>query len=167
MDYVFNQFEERQSHPVDVIEAIAALNDWAFEREADDEITIAVSGKWSDYHVSFSWMDGAESLLVACSFDLKVTSQRHDEILRLQALINEQMVNGHFDLWRHQNLVLYRQSLLLSGGAMPNKQQVGNMLNSALEACERYYQAFQYVLWAGQSASNALTFALFETKGEA
>lgn len=32
----------RQSNPVDVIEQIAALHDWSFERAGDDEITISV-----------------------------------------------------------------------------------------------------------------------------
>ena len=36
--------EERPSNPVDVIEQIAALNDWSFERAADDEITISIEG---------------------------------------------------------------------------------------------------------------------------
>ena len=46
---------QRQTNPVDVIEHIAALNDWSFERAGDDEITVSVAGSWGDYHVSFSW----------------------------------------------------------------------------------------------------------------
>ena len=34
-------------------------------------------------------------------------------------------------------------------------------------ACENYYQAFQFVLWAGRSAKEALELAMFETKGNA
>ena len=37
--------QERHSHPVDVIEQIAALNDWTFERAGDDEITISIVGR--------------------------------------------------------------------------------------------------------------------------
>ena len=29
-------------------------------------------------------------------------------------------------------------------------------LKAALEACERYYQAFQFVVWAGKAAQEAL-----------
>ena len=61
---------ERQSNPVDVIEQIAAINDWTFERAGDDEITIAVAGGWADYHVSFSWMEEREAIHLACAFDL-------------------------------------------------------------------------------------------------
>jgi len=160
-------FEDRSTHPLDVIEAVAALHDWSFERAGEDEITICVVGKWADYQVSFSWMVEVESLHVACSFELKARNGRHDEILRLLALINEQMLCGHFDLWRREGLVIYRQSLLLAGGALPNSQQVKSMLHTAFEACERYFQAFQFVLWAGRDAKEALTFVMFETEGEA
>ncbi len=68
--------QDRQSHPVDVIEQIAALNDWTFERAGDDEITISVSGGWADYHVSFSWMEDREAIHLACAFDLKVPETR-------------------------------------------------------------------------------------------
>ncbi len=37
----------------------------------------------------------------------------------------------------------------------------------AVEACERYYQAFQFVVWAGKTAAEALDTAMFETAGEA
>ena len=44
---------------------------------------------------------------------------------------------------------------------------IARPLAAALEACERYYQAFQFVVWAGKSASEALDAILFETSGAA
>ena len=41
------------------------------------------------------------------------------------------------------------------------------LLKVAVDACERYYQAFQFVIWAGRSAREALDGVLFETEGEA
>jgi hypothetical protein len=41
------------------------------------------------------------------------------------------------------------------------------MLSAALDACERYYPAYQFVVWAGNSAREALDAAVFETAGEA
>ena len=159
--------QERQSHPVDVIENIASLNDWAFERSGDDEITISITGGWCDYHVSFSWMDDREVLHVACAFDLKVPEPRRIEVIRLLSSVNEQMWIGHFDLWSSEGVVMYRQALLLSGGAEPNMQQAERLLLTAVEACERYFQAFQFVVWAGKSATEALETVMFETVGEA
>jgi hypothetical protein len=159
--------EERQSNPVDVVEHIAALNDWSFERAGDDEITIAVSGTWAEYQVSFSWMEDREAIHLACAFDLKVPENRKLEVMRLLSAVNEQLWIGHFDLWSAEGVVMYRQAMLLSGGAEPNSQQVERLLATALEACERYFQAFQFVVWAGTSATEALESVLFETAGEA
>ncbi|MCB1500690.1 MAG: YbjN domain-containing protein [Bauldia sp.] len=159
--------QDRQSHPVDVIEQIAALNDWTFERAGDDEITISVAGGWADYHVSFSWMEDREALHLACAFDLKVPEARKLEVMRLITAVNEQLWIGHFDLWNAEGVVMFRQALLLSGGAEPNTPQVERLLITAIEACERYFQAFQFVVWAGKDATEALEGVLFETVGEA
>ena len=56
--------------PLDVVERLAAFNDWSFDRAGDDEITILITGRWADYHVSFTWMDDIEALHLACAFDL-------------------------------------------------------------------------------------------------
>ena len=42
-----------------------------------------------------------------------------------------------------------------------------DLLKTAVDACERYFQAFQFVLWAGKTAREALDAVLFETEGEA
>ncbi|MBS9721061.1 YbjN domain-containing protein [Tianweitania sp. BSSL-BM11] len=157
----------RDSHPVDVIETVAHTNDWAFERTGDDEIAISVAGSWTDYHVSFSWMEDFEALHLACAFDLKVPEARTLEVLRLLSLINEQLLFGHFDLWEQEGAIMFRQSLLLCGGAEPNIQQVEVLLTSALEACECYYQAFSFVVWSNSSARDALAGVLFDTAGNA
>jgi hypothetical protein len=157
----------REIHPVDVIEQVAHSNDWAFERTGDDEISISVAGSWTDYHVSFSWMEDFEALHLACAFDIKVPEARTLEVMRLLSLINEQMLFGHFDLWEQEGAIMFRQSLLLAGGAEPTSQQVEVLLSSALEACECYFQSFQFVVWSGTSAKDALSSVLFETHGTA
>jgi hypothetical protein len=166
MSLIEHDFEPH-ANPVDVIENVAALADWSFERSGDDEITISLTGAWCDYHVSFSWMEEVEAVHLACAFDLKVTDLRRTEVTRLIALVNEQLWLGHFDLWSREGVVMYRHGLLLTGGVEPTSKQVEGMLNAAIEACERYFQAFQFVVWAGKSAQEALDVALFETVGEA
>ena len=158
---------ERQSTPVDMIEFVAANNDWSFERSGEDEIAMTVEGKWADYHVSFSWMEEFEALHLACAFDIKVPESRVNEVIRLLSHINGQVLMGHFDLWRQEEVVIFRQSLLLAGGAEPTNQQVEVLLSSALDACESYYQAFQFVVWSGMDAQRAVDAVLFETVGEA
>ncbi|WP_424982719.1 YbjN domain-containing protein [Maritalea sp. S77] len=158
---------DRVVHPVDIIEHIAGINDWVFERQDADEISISVKGSWTDYHVSFSWMENLESLHIACAFDLKVPEARRAEVKQLITQINEQLWIGHFDIWSKENMVLFRNAHLLSGGAEVSPSQCEALLNSAIESCDQYYQAFQFVVWAGKPAAEALSHVIFETVGEA
>ena len=158
---------ERDCHPVDIVEQLATLHDWAFDRSAEDEINISVDGAWTNYHVSISWQEDLESLHMACAFDIRVPENRQDEIFRLIALINAQLWLGHFDLWVQEGALMFRHGMLFAGGSEPTSEQCEALLHLALESCERYYQSFQFVLWAGRSAQQALETSLFETVGEA
>jgi len=112
-------------------------------------------------------MEEREAIHLACAFDLKVPAPRRLEVIRLLSAVNEQLWIGHFDLWSEEGVIMYRQAQLLSGGAEPTTQQIERLLVTAIEACERYFQAFQFVVWAGRSAAEALESVLFETAGEA
>jgi hypothetical protein len=159
--------ESPRTNPLDVVERIAAINDWSFERTGEDEITMLVRGKWSDYQVSFTWMHDIEALHLACAFDLKVPERRRREVQQLIAMVNEQLWIGHFDLWNQDGLVMFRHALVLAGGVEATGQQCQALLSSALDGCEGYFPAFQFVVWAGRPAREALDAALFETSGEA
>jgi hypothetical protein len=156
-----------RANPLDVVEQLASGNDWSFEREGDDEITILIAGKWTDYQVSFTWMNELEALHLACAFELKVPDRRRIEVQQLIANMNEQMWVGHFDLWPKDGMVMFRHALVLSGGLEPSGDQCKAVISTALESCERYFPAFQFVLWAGKSAREALDATMFETAGEA
>jgi len=154
-------------NPLDVVERIAAGNDWSFERAGDDEITILVTGRWTDYQLSYTWMHDIEALHLACAFDLKVPERRRAEVQTLISLINEQLWIGHFDLWSKEGMVMYRHALVLAGGVEASGKQCESLLSTALDCCERYFTAFQFVVWAGKDAREALAAAMFETSGEA
>jgi hypothetical protein len=158
---------ERVSHPVDAIEQVADFNKWSFERSAEDEIAILVQGVWTDYSVSFSWMEDFEALHIACGFDMRVPKKRLVEAMHLLSQINGQLLFGHFEVWPQDGSVLFRHAMPLSGGAEVNDTQIECLLQAALSSCERYYQAFQFVVWAGKSATEALDSVLFDTVGEA
>ena len=62
---------------------------------------------------------------------------------------------------------MFRHALVLAGGVEASNGQCEAMLGIGLDACERYYPAFQFVVWAGKPAREALDAAMFETAGEA
>jgi hypothetical protein len=156
----------RTGNPIDLVEQIAVRNDWPTERTGADELTLTVAGQWSDYHVSLNWRDDLESLHIACAFDAKVPENRLPEVYRLVAQINEQLWLGHFDVWTQEGLIMFRHGLMLNG-ALATALQCDALLKAAFEACERYFQAFQFVVWAGKESREALASTMFETEGRA
>jgi hypothetical protein len=159
--------EQQRVNPLDVVERVAGSNGWAFERAGEDEITLLVTGKWSDYQVSYTWMFDIEALHLACAFELKVPDRCRNEVQQLISMINEQLWVGHFDLWPQDGLVMYRHALVLAGGVEASGRQCEALLGTALDSCERYFPAFQFVVWAGKPAREALDAAMFETQGQA
>jgi hypothetical protein len=159
--------QQPRANPLEVVERVASANDWSFERAGEDEITILVRGKWADYQVSFTWMDEIEALHLACAFEFKVPERVRAETQVLIAMVNEQLWIGHFDLWPQDGLVMFRHALVLAGGMEASGRQCESLLGTALDSCERYYPAFQFVVWAGKTAREALDAAIFETAGEA
>jgi len=155
------------NNPLAVVEDVASDNNLAFERSGEDEVTIVSKGNWTDYQLSFTWMNEIEALHLACAFDMKIPQARRGEVQRLIAAINEQLWVGHFDIWTHTGMIMYRQALVLPGGIRASTAQCETMLVSAIHACERYYPAYQFVVWAGKTAAEAMSAAMFDTEGEA
>lgn len=156
-----------RANPVDLVERLAAINNWSFERSGDGEITLSIKGSWTDYHVSFQWMTELEALHLACAFDLKVPESRRGEVLKLLSIVNEQLWVGHFDLWSDEGMVMYRHAMLFAGGTGASGRQCESQLERAVDAVERYFPAFQFVIWSGKTAREAVDAAIFETAGEA
>jgi hypothetical protein len=164
---LLESISDSRNHPLAVVEDIAADNNWSFERSGEDEVTIVSKGQWTDYQLSFTWMTEIDALHLACAFDMKIPMPRKSEVQRLIASINEQLWIGHFDLWTHTGMIMYRQALVLPGGLTASTAQCESMVTTAIHACERYFPALQFVVWAGKSANEAMSAAMFDTEGEA
>jgi hypothetical protein len=158
---------EDRTNALEVVERMAATNSWPFERTGEDEITLNVTSRWTNYQISFTWMSELEALHLACAFEMKVPEPRLNEVQALIALINEQMWIGHFEVWLQDGVVMFRHALVLAGGVTASDRQCEAVLGSALDSSERYFPAFQFVIWAGKTAREAMDSAMFETSGEA
>src|SRR5919112_2670249 len=56
---------DRLEHPLDVVERLASLRDWIFDRAETDEMSVTSPGRWTDYNVAFTWIEDVEALHVA------------------------------------------------------------------------------------------------------
>jgi hypothetical protein len=153
-------------HPLDLLEQAVEDNGWPFERSGQDEINLSVAGRWCDYHFCFTWRDDLQSLHASVSFDMRVSREHRPEIAELLMTINAQLWLGHFDLWAEDGLVLFRHVLIFPDSQV-SAAQCEALLHLAVEACEHYYPAFQFVLWGGKTAREAMAAALFEVAGQA
>jgi hypothetical protein len=153
-------------HPLDMLEQAVEDNGWPFERSARDEINLSVAGRWCDYHFCFTWREELQALHVSVSFDMRVSRERRAEIAELLMSINAQLWLGHFDLWSEDGTVLFRHVLIFPDSRV-SAAQCEALLHLSIEACEHYYPAFQFVLWGGKSAQEAMAAAVLECAGQA
>jgi len=156
----------RNGHPLDLVEETIALRDWSLERTARDELLAEVTGRWCDYHLVFHWTDQVGALQMTCAFDMRPPRERMAAVHELLALLNDRLGIGHFDVGSVDGLPAYRHALLLRGGAL-SAEQVEDLLDIALHEIDRFYPAFQYVVWGDRPPADAMATVVFDTVGEA
>ena len=161
-----SDFQREDAAPIDMIESYYAAHGWEHQRH-DDEVVATVKGSWTEYELRALWREEDCVLQFLAFPDIRVPDDRRVAIYEAIGLINEQLWIGHFDLWTHTGMIMHRQALVLPGGLTASTAQCESMLVGAIHACERYYPAFQFVVWAGKSAAEAMSAAMFDTEGEA
>lgn len=154
-------------NPVDVAETLISANDWAFNRTSDEELLVEISGRWSDYHLYFLWRADVSALYFSLTFDMRVPAAKVDEVLELLSRVNEKMWIGHFDFMSDDSCLMFRHTLPLRGMDGTSLEQIEDLVDAAVIEADRFFPAFQYLVWGGRPAKEALEMSLFETIGEA
>jgi hypothetical protein len=155
-----------ESHPLDMLERCVEDNGWPFERSGRDDLNLSVAGRWCDHHFCFTWRDDLQSLHLSSAFDMRVDDTRRTDIAALLMYINAKLWIGHFDLWPEDGSLVFRHAMIFPD-ARASAAQCEALLNLAVEACEYYYPAFQFVLWGGKTAEEAVAAAVLECAGQA
>lgn len=169
MDRHFSQFDEtffEDADILDVVEAVLSAETKAFER-LDEEVHFAAAITYCDLHGIFLAREDAPSLALRLIFDLKAPRMRRADIASLLALLNEALWLGHFELSSDDNALSWRMVVPMIGRDGPEPAEVAAILAAGVDACERFYPAFNFLLWAGKTPEEAAEAALFETAGEA
>ena len=159
--------ERACANPIDLVERIASSNEWVFERAGENELAVEVGGCWCDYHLHFCWREDAHALHLSCAFDMRVPKGKLAPVHHLLAMVNEKMWLGHFDLWSEDGLPLFRHAVPLRGTPGASAEQLEDLVDVALRECERFYPAFQFVIWGGKDAAEAVAAAVIDPVGEA
>ena len=155
------------TNPIDLVEEIVLANEWPHDRSSDEEMVVEISGRWCDYRLLFVWQEEISALHFSCSFDMKVPKARKTPVYELLAIVNEKMWLGHFDVCSDTGLPMFRHAVLLRGAMGASVEQIEDLVDMALTECERFYPAFQFVIWGGKTADEAVISAMIEPVGEA
>lgn len=154
-------------NPLDLAEELFEAREWLFDRPEDGELVAEIAGSWCNYRVWCSWQPDLEVMIFSCAFDSRVPDKSDKVLFPLLASVNERMWLGHFDLCSQEHIITFRHALLLRGGNGATLQQIEDLIDIAITECDRFFPAFQSVVWGGNSCEEALEIALMDTVGEA
>lgn len=153
--------------PLDIVENVLSAENLPFDRTEDGDLAFSITGQWKDYPLWFAWRPEGDCLQLCCSLDLKVTQDHYKDLIELISLINPRVWVGHFELWIEESEILFRHAMALPGGERPSLSQAASMIDAAMEAADRFYPAFDFLLRGAKSAQEAMAACMFDTVGEA
>ena len=164
------QTDENESiaDPMDLVEAIVGSDDrFNVERADDGDVQFCFKSVWTEAAGYFSYRDELPALLFTLGFDLVAKPDELHAATRLAGLINENLWLGHFDVWSDDGSIIFRHALPMIGRDEISAGEVQALLAAALDAAERFYPAFKFVVEQGHSPEEAVAAAMFEIAGEA
>ena len=172
MTSLSTELELPAGDPLDLIEQIVAAHEWPYDRQSAGELTVFVAGNWAEYNLHFAF-NGPRSatdfggLQMVCAFDWRLPPGTLKPTYELLSKINGQLWLGHFDLVEDEALLMYRHSVLKTEGQTATLAECENLIEIAITECERFFPAFNFVVWGGKTPDQAIEMAMFDTVGEA
>ena len=152
--------------PITMLEALFRAHGWPCSTDGA-ELTGEIQGSWTQYQVKGIWRSEDNVLQLLCLPDIRVAKDRRGAAFELLSLVNEQVWLGHFDIWSRGGVLLYRNANMLGEDGLLSLPQARALIDIAVEECDRFYPAFQFVLWGGKDPEAALEAAMVDAAGEA
>ena len=154
-------------NPIDVVEDIIYSKKWTFSRATDDELVAEISSKLCQYRLYFAWSEQIRAINFTITFDLKFPLSLSKSIYELLALINEKLWLGHFDITSKNGIPAFRHTVLSAQTNEILYNQLEELVDIAIYECEKYYPAFQLVLFEDGQPSEALELCILDSIGRA
>ena len=157
---------DQDAAPLDMLAALFRARGWPCETTAN-ELCGEIQGSWTNYQLRGIWRPEDLVLQILCLPDIRIGKDKRTQAQELVSLVNEQMWLGHFDIWSNGGVLLYRNGTMLGDDGMLSLDQAQALVEIAGEGCDRFYPAFQFVLWGGRTPAEALEAAMVDAAGEA
>lgn len=155
------------AHPIELAEEVMTLREMPFDRTLEDELVAELTGHWCNYRLWLSWEESLGALVLTSSYDLKIPEEHRALLYPLVARINEHVLLGHFDISSEDGSICYRYGQLATDAKAITQTLLEDLIDIASAECERFYPAFQTVLWGGKNSEYALQLVLRAPEGEA
>ena len=154
-------------NPIDIVEEVIHGKKWSFSRSDDYELVAEIASQWCQYRLYFTWSEQIRAISFTVTFDIKFPQSKYESAHELLALINEKLWIGHFDITKKNGIPAYRHTVLSLPENAMLQHQLEDLVDIAIYECEKYYPAFQLVLFDDSLPSTALSVSTFDTIGSA
>ena len=154
-------------NPIDIVEEVIHGKKWSFSRSDDHELVADITSKWCQYRLYFTWSEQIRAISFTVTFDIRFPQSKYRSAHELLALINEKLWIGHFDITKKNGIPAYRHTVLSLPENEMLQHQLEDLIDIAIYECEKYYPAFQLVLFDDSLPSSALSVSTFHTIGSA
>lgn len=152
--------------PLDVVEHVLTAENLQFDRTEDGDLAFTLAGDWKDYELWFAWRPEADCLQLCLSIDLQVAKDQRPAAHELVGIVNQRLWLGHFEVW-DDGEIIFRHAMALMTNERPSLAQAAAMIDIAVEAADRFYPAFDFLVRGSKSPADAIAACMFETVGEA
>tara|TARA_B100000029_G_scaffold476794_1_gene521222 strand:+ start:130 stop:618 length:489 start_codon:yes stop_codon:yes gene_type:complete len=160
----YNNFNQ---NPIDIIEDVINSKRWSFSRAADHELVAEIESHWCQYRLYFSWSEHIKAINFTVTFDLRFPNSKSQSAYELLSHINEKLWIGHFDITSKNGIPAYRHTVLEPYENEMLYHQLEDLMDIAIYECEKYYPAFQLVLFDDCKPQEAIDLCVMDILGRA
>jgi hypothetical protein len=107
-----------------------------------------------------------DCLQVSLSLDMRAPPSLRAQVYELLSGVNARASLGLFEM-REDGEILFRFGTALLPGEYPGLGQTAGMIDVAMEAADRFFPAFDFLVRCGKPPAEALAACMFETVGVA
>ncbi|MBC6444304.1 MAG: YbjN domain-containing protein [Alphaproteobacteria bacterium GM202ARS2] len=156
---------------LDTLEGYASEQGWNYRRDDRHELIMQCQKRYCFYGLYFCWLADKHILQFSCIPDLKIPAQARTTVASLLNHMNNYLSIGYMGMDGTSGLLSYRYTSLLSqhdpAGSSYDMHPFGELIETALFQCERFYPVLQMVIWGGLQPKEAMTALLLEPQGHA
>jgi len=154
-------------NPIDIVEDVIHGKKWSFSRSDDYELVAEIASQWCQYRLYFTWSEQIRAISFTVTFDIKFPQSKYESAHELLALINEKLWIGHFDITKKNGISAYRHTVLSLPENEMLQHQLEDLVDIAIYECEKYYPAFQLILFENCRIEDALKLCAIDVIGTA